>query len=372
MTAWFRSLAPAPFHTLDDLDVHAKSRLSEWNADQNNMETAFKRMKQDMSVRISMRLPEKLCIDTPVTPFEAALFLYCKNLHTHMTSTKELVCKLLTPSNPKLVECLQRLVHLLEHPHDTTSSHLPDGVQSFESALYNLHPSWSDRDASFICHLDDPMQQGMLVQRVQKAGLCSMHAPAVLQHYLVARSGVKPAFNGMADISTVVRKCFTTEQLTNHIVNGESRASHIFLKSLLLPNSEVTHISPAFVTRAFLLTYGPVLVSRFQVFDDFFQSKSCVFDTWGGTGSIRGWHAMVLIGVRIDEAGNKFFLLQNWWAQRQFIEVSLSYLEQSNATLYYVKTPQTSFPPNVKVNWVISFAETESCVDTGEKLNDEW
>ena len=53
---------------------------------------------------------------------------------------------------------------------------------------------------------------------------------------------------------------------------------------------------------------------------------------------------MALVGARRDDNNNVFFLLQNWSLKKQFIEVDLEYLEACGATLYFVKTPQTSVP----------------------------
>eukprot|EP00634_Sargassococcus_sp_CCMP2135_P008617 CAMPEP_0198649432 /NCGR_PEP_ID=MMETSP1467-20131203/4274_1 /TAXON_ID=1462469 /ORGANISM="unid. sp., Strain CCMP2135" /LENGTH=103 /DNA_ID=CAMNT_0044385225 /DNA_START=15 /DNA_END=326 /DNA_ORIENTATION=- len=51
---------------------------------------------------------------------------------------------------------------------------------------------------------------------------------------------------------------------------------------------------------------------------------------------------MALVGARRDENDNVFFLLQNWWLEKQFVEVDLEYLKACGATLYFVETPQLS------------------------------
>lgn len=355
--------------SLDNLDAHATSRLSEWGVTRQDMETVIKTMKHD-----NLSLPDKLCVSTKVTPLEAAVFLYVKDVHTSLNDTRELACKLLKPQ-PSAVSCLHRLVRLLEHPRDMTLDRPPPEVQSFDDALRMVSPSWSHSNESFICHRDDPTLEHKLAQRVQKSGLCSLHAPVVLQHYLVARSGVSSNANGMVDVSTVIRKRLkmASDQLTRHIVDDQGGSSHAFLASLLLSNSDVVAVSPDAVDREFLLSHGPLLVSRFHVYDDFYQGNSCVFHAWSGTGENHGGHAMVLIGVRMDNAGQRFFLLQNWWTKRQFIEVSYHYLVKSNAILHSVKTVQDRFPqPFDEVHFQVCFAETESCVDKPEKLDDEW
>eukprot|EP00039_Didymoeca_costata_P025900 m.14497 g.14497 ORF g.14497 m.14497 type:complete len:110 (-) comp5110_c0_seq2:152-481(-) len=67
------------------------------------------------------------------------------------------------------------------------------------------------------------------------------------------------------------------------------------------------------------------------------------------SGEVQGIHAMVLIGARKSE-GKHYFLLQNWWKTKQFVEVDEEYLEYSQATVYFIKTPQTAIPSKLPVN----------------------
>ena len=48
-------------------------------------------------------------------------------------------------------------------------------------------------------------------------------------------------------------------------------------------------------------------------------------------------HSMVLIGARKTTSGDYFFLLQNWWEGRYFIEVSGEYLHHCQAEITFVK-----------------------------------
>lgn len=42
-----------------------------------------------------------------------------------------------------------------------------------------------------------------------------------------------------------------------------------------------------------------------------------------------------------------FFLLQNWWLKKQFVEVDAQYLQGSCALVYFVTTPQPSIPSSL-------------------------
>ncbi len=63
-------------------------------------------------------------------------------------------------------------------------------------------------------------------------------------------------------------------------------------------------------------------------------------------GALIGLHAMALVGYRKDEDGRRYFLLQNWWKQKQFVEVDEEYLRECEAQLHFVQTDQCEIPPN--------------------------
>ena len=41
---------------------------------------------------------------------------------------------------------------------------------------------------------------------------------------------------------------------------------------------------------------------------------------------------MLLVGIRKDEANQIFFLIQNWWERKQFVEIRKDYLQQMAGT----------------------------------------
>ena len=57
-----------------------------------------------------------------------------------------------------------------------------------------------------------------------------------------------------------------------------------------------------------------------------------------------GLHAMLLIGTRKTDDDEYFFLLQNWWEGRFFVEVSADYLYSSEATISFVEEDITEIP----------------------------
>ena len=71
---------------------------------------------------------------------------------------------------------------------------------------------------------------------------------------------------------------------------------------------------------------------------------------------------MILIGVRGDGEEKKF-LLQNWWREKQTVEVDESYLRACEATCWYVSTPQPKIPDHFTILNKTFYGETEEGVD---------
>jgi hypothetical protein len=116
--------------------------------------------------------------------------------------------------------------------------------------------------------------------------------------------------------------------------------------------------------RKCLTKFGAGLVTKFHVDDNFRDSDNFSFtgsvdiDTTKTTG-----HAMVLVGVREDKLGQGWFLLQNWWEGKQFVEMTLEYLKSSNALLYFPLQKHT------KVRDPLDASAT-TCIFTEEDFND--
>jgi len=230
---------------------------------------------------------------------------------------------------------------------DKSSNQLPPMVQSWEQFLEQV-TEWAAEATSFVFHRDHPevkpanQRPCCLVQRVQLSGLCYLHGPDVLQHYLVALGAKEPTKRpGMVDLTKYIRGCFNGKQLYGHIFTDAGGGSVGSLRDMLLPSSRVVARNVDEITVETLLEYGPALVSSFQVREDFNESGSLSY-TGVPTGDVRGGHAMVLIGVR-GEGNGRRFLLQNWWVRKQFVEVDAEYLEGCEAQIHFVRTPQGGF-----------------------------
>lgn len=186
-----------------------------------------------------------------------------------------------------------------------------------------------------------------LVQRFHTSSFCYMHAPATAFAYNIrltlGEGDSKPTMINLADI---IRNHFTAKQLETHVFADEGGSSLKFLRTLLAAGSLVESTGTERY-QEWLQLHGPALVANFEVYPDFLNQR--VHKHYGSppTGSSpRGQHAMVLVGARVDESGRRLFLLQNWWKEKQFVEVDEEYLKRCGAVVHFITTPQSSVPSN--------------------------
>ena len=248
-----------------------------------------------------------------------------------------------------------RLNRILSRKGDMAMTSIPSDVQSFEQFCGELN-QWSTSSTSntkrYIFHKDCERvnnKDWVLKQRSQLSGLCYIHAPDVLQHYLVSMNSQKEV--GMVDISKLIRETFTSAELEAHIFNDCGGSSLVMLKRILEKGSRHIKIGSTFpeILCDSLETYGPGLVSGFEVYEDFLNNN---VHCHAGipVGEVVGLHSMVLIGFRVDSAGETYFLLQNWWKRKQFVEVDEEYFDYSDSTVYFVRTPQMAIPNEFDTN----------------------
>ena len=270
---------------------------------------------------------------------ELLTFLYAKNIMAEEPAVirqAEFGYILDPRASSRYVKARERLNKLLEVSGDKHGNVIPSDVEALDASIAKS-AEW--KAASAYIH---PSVLEYPAQRVQRSGLCYIHAPEVLQHYLVSMQNKANA--GMINMAEMIRDTWNGEQLTRHIFDIKGGNGRAMLKQILQPNSIVA-AAGTMQYRLFLEQYGPALVSTFAVHDEFLDVHGG--KSFGGTvsGLFKGHHAMVLIGVRIDQnTQQQWFLLQNWWPNMQFVEVSESYLKSAGATVYFVETPQSSIP----------------------------
>ena len=268
------------------------------------------------------------------------------------------------------------IVHGREgHNEDPAPIKLQDEFDKFCERI----PAWKD-GGSYVFwrdHSNVKDKEGVLVVRVQNSGLCYMHAPAALQHYVVTMNS-GGTHHEMLNVAKFMKQYFTARQLFKHIVHCEGGHSVGFMQQIMqlddediesfyIPKHDGLLTATAAGIHDALQEYGVGLVSGFNVDATFHESELASFVTEKyNSKKKKGKHAMVLVGSRKD-GDQHIFLLQNWWRTRQLIEVSGEYLAQTGAQVVFVKKSVDQIPDEFPKN-VASYMETE---DLGEQLPPE-
>ena len=277
-----------------------------------------------------------------------------------------------------------RLETLLAPTGDFVQDFLPDNVQSFESALDNL-VEWKDRTTSYIFLRDDPCvreKKDLIAQRVQLNGLCYLHAPVLLHHYLASRNLPGNQTAGLLNLARYIRECFDPESLQRQIFSDKGGYSLEVLEQILEPNSELAFLELGKVNRRTLEEFGPGLIYQMAIHSDFSSRKHRWKHTGRAIGQRFGYHSKLCIGVREETEKlswwkrawkkprkTRYFLLQNFWQTKQFVEVDEEYIESCRARVAFVKTPQ------IKILWGLpitsgKYAESAN-LDKPEQLPEE-
>ena len=201
-------------------------------------------------------------------------------------------------------------------------------------------------------------QARIKIIRKKRSGLCYLHAPVVLEHYLNAiATGGKDS--STYDIGKYGAYVLSGEQILNLILEDKGGNSRDTLDELCgltkvhdlncytIPDKEDGSLYS--VTCQLILervALSPALISLFHVYPDFGQTTAVSFSGLPAQNddvalSDDREHSMVLIGARKTSAGEYYFLLQNWWQGRYFIEVSLEYMHNCQAQITFFKKPIT-------------------------------
>lgn len=273
--------------------------------------------------------------------------------------------------------------HHLTHPHEAPA----EADIDFKDARARLEVIYSDGDkianerpenAHVFTEKEFPgyTKEGSIlhfvntdacIQRYQKSKLCYLHAVTMVQYYAICFYCVKhnlPIQHSVLNIGFYIKKNFNPKRLERHIIYNNGGNSFLELKMILEHGSKYAHVYfdtdedvvPAIVKN--LRNYGPALVSNFLVQPDFCDTSirkhhgpaNIIFNDNG--------HAMVMVGYR-EEDGKHYFLLQNWWLDKQFVEVDIEYLSSCSPSLHWVVTEQKGIPTNLPTNFG-TWLETEA------------
>jgi hypothetical protein len=238
--------------------------------------------------------------------------------------------------DPKKYEAAsKRLRRLAAQDEELSLPELPHDVHTYTEHEF---PGYKPKHVIFL------HRPCTLAQRFQRSGLCFMNGPVMVQYYrevLNYKLGKKEY--PMLDLLKFLREKLEPDELSSYIFKIEGGDSHLFMKRIIGPDSYILPSGVHDIIENYK-KYGPALVQKFEVREDFLNCN--VHHHYGTSTSnkVIGYHSMALVGYRIDESNNRnkrFYLLQNWWREKQFIEVDDEYLKKYVGAIYFIVTPQT-------------------------------
>jgi hypothetical protein len=333
-----------------------ESHSSDWNLTPESIQKALDLMEADGLTEESL-LEDRLLV----------LFLYAKRVWAD-EECKELE-KLLSPKTTLQRSARARLVTIvMDGERSPTRPLINNKPASFFDEFVRNHSEWSKENGSWVLFRDHPRlkdKEFAHVERFQKDGdLGYMHAPVVMQHYLVAMS--VDEFVPMLNMITYLRQRQSPSGLYNHIWRNQGGDSVRFLLKILRDVRRTLEILPDSLSegestlREYMDKFGPGLVSRFEVTENFRTSNN-----WQYTGHFEApensMHAMVLIGYRELKGGEYRYLLQNWWKSMPYVEVDLEYLVSSNAVVHFIKERQEKIGPFETNSLNLVECDADSC-----------
>ena len=137
-------------------------------------------------------------------------------------------------------------------------------------------------------------------------------------------------FQGQVDVCKVIRQSFNPQMFYDYVFGNHGDSAQTLDAILGGKSCGKFGVKAGSSDRCFrrLIDYGPGLVSRFAIYSDFRSAQKFSYDEIPNHQEPEGFHAMVLIAMRYDKKKDIWwFLLQNTWASKQFIEETDEYLE---------------------------------------------
>lgn len=232
----------------------------------------------------------------------------------------------------------------------------------------------------------------LLIIRRQTAGICYMHGPVTLQHYVITltTNGEK---SQMMDIGRYEADQLSGDALRYFLVDKKGGSSLEFLMKICnLGVGDLEDYSAPHPTRKTfeikmqeiidLLSKGnPALVSCFLIYDDFYNNKFNILCGKPEGKLHKSSHTLVLIGIRKEivtnaygeEQSQYFYLLQNWWQEQYFVEVDAEYMFYCRPSITFIVKDLTEYAYDKNqlndISPYIDFSPyAETCIEMEEEV----
>jgi hypothetical protein len=179
---------------------------------------------------------------------------------------------------------------------------------------------------------DCPMHTNMEVfYRFQISGNCFIQAPILMIWYLTLwYDATKVAMSvPLIHLSRYVRNKMTGQTLFNYIFKDDGGESQDVLEAIIYNPSiqKIAYDDSFHKILENLQKFGPALVTVDDLpKTDFGRNGKFCYDEYPKEIGETAGHAMLLVGIRQDKNNQTFFLLQNWWPEKEFVELRQDYL----------------------------------------------
>ena len=263
--------------------------------------------------------------DANLAATNATLFVALKGIFDSLNSKK--ARDFFNRSNDEFREARIRLDQLVRYGRDQETEGLPATLNSFLSSPAGLPWAPGAEGEPYIFYRDDPSvakKPRAFAERFQLAGgLCHQHAPAALSRAVQARS-VEDGEARFVDMTSLWLARRSGEALRRRILYDVGGDSGGFLREITGEALVAINLRTPSAIRSALLKYGPLLLSSFEVSERFLREAeaSTVFRLGEDEGSLKGLHAMMVVGIVGDT-----LLVQNWWRKAPFVQMSIDYLD---------------------------------------------
>jgi hypothetical protein len=210
------------------------------------------------------------------------------------------------------------------------------GIKTFEDYVEQHFPEYrnGNNENVYVVFHDDNHPNMEPFYRIQAhGGNCFLQAPLLLHWYLSLWFDKTKTGNDVypIDLEKYVRQTMTDLDLYEYIFEGSGGDSVNVLEDITgLTGEDMTAQFPGNRyedIKSHLEKYGPALVTMHKTHQDFHDDDKFRYE--GMPQGEHGRHGMILVGIRKDEANRVFFLLQNFWQKKLFVEVQQEYFIDS-------------------------------------------
>lgn len=219
-------------------------------------------------------------------------------------------------------------------------------------------PDWDFKinDPNRVIFWNNPVYQsikGLKILRTQKFNsLCYIMAPVVLMHYVIAinSNGVNTDTLDVSKYENFANEGAKLENFIEQTLAKTGDISYVALKELMkLDDLDIKQVTDFQENGDMLMkrfAQYPAIICAFTVYNLFLDEPQVFTYHHKLPGeTIRGYHSMLIVGARKDASGNFYYLLQNWWKGKYFLEVSAEYLESVKpAAAYFVMKKISDYP----------------------------